>query len=248
MPRMRRFTLPLMRLLNSTKNHSQVVIENLSGLASMGAKKRRRSRFNRILNRAQYQKLQKVVAYKLAVAGLPGAREVHPRYTSQACPLCGSISAENRLKTVASDGVQTHEFKCVSCGFSDDADLNAARNIALKRLWRDALSPALRTASFNEVPENKSFSSFLKFRAERRGERACDRKVGSFERTGLDAQYGDGEVAPGGNAVEPRSGPNTPASKNSPTMQSAVSPSDENSRPLTRGCPMDDGSLLRQRR
>src|SRR6516162_2523328 len=240
MPRMRRFTLPLMRLLNSTKNHSQVVIENLSGLASMGAKKRRRSRFNRMLNRAQYQKLQKVLSYKLAVAGLPAAREVHPSYTSQACPLCGSISAENRLKTATSDGV-THEFKCVSCGFSDDADLNAARNIALKRLWRDGLSPALRTASFNEVPENKSFSSFLKFRAERRGERACDRKVGSSGRAGLGAQYEDGEVAPGGNAAEPRPGPNTPASENSPTMQSAVSPSDENSRPLTKSVRLSDG-------
>jgi IS605 OrfB family transposase len=46
----------------ATKNHSQVVIENLSGLASTGGK-RRRSRFNRILNRAQYQKLQKVLSY-----------------------------------------------------------------------------------------------------------------------------------------------------------------------------------------
>jgi transposase len=35
----------------ATKNHSQVVIENLSGLASTGGK-RRRSHFNRILNRA----------------------------------------------------------------------------------------------------------------------------------------------------------------------------------------------------
>jgi len=129
----------------------------------------------------------------------------------------------------------------VSCGFSDDADLNAARNIALKRLWRDGLSPALRTASFNEVPENKGFPSFLKFRAERRGERACDRKVGSSGLAGLDAQYEDGEVAPGGNAVEPRPGPNTPASKNSPTMQSAVSPSDENSRLLTKSVRLSDG-------
>ena len=130
----------------------------------------------------------------------------------------------------------------MSCGFSDDADLNAARNIALKRLWRDGLPPALRTISFNELPENKSFSSFLKFRAERRGERACDREVGSSGRAGLDAQYEDGEVAPGGNAVEPRSGPNTPASENSPTMQSAVSPSDENSHPLTKSVrlPHDD--------
>jgi hypothetical protein len=138
------------------------------------------------------------------------------------------------LKVAAPDGVQTREFKCVSCGFSDDADLNAARNIALKRLWRDELSPALRTVRFNEVPENKSFSCFLKFRAKRRGERACGRKVGSSGRAGLDAQYEDGEVAPGGNAVEPRSGPDTHASKNSSTMLSAVSPSDEASRPLAK--------------
>jgi IS605 OrfB family transposase len=65
----------------ATRNHSQVVIENLSGLASTGGK-RRRSRFNRILNRAQYQKLQRVLSYKLAVAGLPAAREVRPSYTS----------------------------------------------------------------------------------------------------------------------------------------------------------------------
>jgi hypothetical protein len=129
----------------------------------------------------------------------------------------------------------------VSCGFSDDADLNAARNIALKRLWRDGLSPALRSVSFNNASENKSFSSFLKFRAERRGERACDRKVGSSGRAGLDARYEDGEVAPGGNAVEPRSGPNTPASKNSPTMQSEVSPSDENSRELAKSVRLPDG-------
>jgi hypothetical protein len=101
--------------------------------------------------------------------------------------------------------------------------------------------PWLAESEFNEVPENKSFSSFLKFRAERRGERACDRKVGSSGRAGLDAQYEDGEVAPGGNAVEPRSGPNTPASKNSPTMQSAVSPSDENSRPLAKSVRLPDG-------
>jgi IS605 OrfB family transposase len=213
----------------AAKHRAQVVMENLAPMSSR-AGKRAKSNFNRVLNRSQYQKLQKVLKYKLAVAGLSPAREVHPGYTSQACPACGHISSENRAKVAVGDGFRTHEFKCVACGFADDADLNASRNIALKRMWRDSLSPALRSAGFKEVPEAKNFSTFLKIHAERRGERAYDRQVGSFGRAGLDAQYEDGEVAPSGAGdgivVEPRSGSNTPAGKNSPTMQSVVSPSD----------------------
>jgi IS605 OrfB family transposase len=210
------------------KHGSQVIMENLSAMTSRRGK-RRKSPFNRVLNRSQYAKLQKVLAYKLAVAGLSPAREVHPSYTSQACPTCGHISRENRVKVAIGDGFRTHEFKCVACAFTDDADLNASRNIALKWLWRNGLSPALRNVPLKEVPEHKNFSSFLKFCAARRGERACDQMVGSFGRADLDAQYEDGEVAPSeisvGITVEPRSGSNTPAGKNSPTMQSAVSPS-----------------------
>ena len=46
---------------------------------------------------------------------------VHPRNTSRACPECGHVSAENR-KTQA-------DFCCTQCGYSKNADLNAARNI-----------------------------------------------------------------------------------------------------------------------
>jgi putative transposase len=49
---------------------------------------------------------------------------VDPRYTSQTCSHCGHVSAENRKD-------QAH-FKCVSCGFDLNADVNAALNI--KRL------------------------------------------------------------------------------------------------------------------
>ena len=225
----------------AVEHRAQVVMENLSPMTSRRGK-RGKSNFNRVLNRSQYQKLQKVLSYKLAIAGLSPAREVHPGYTSQACPACGHISKENRAKLPHADGFRTHEFKCVACEFADDADLNASRNIALKRLWRDSLSPALRSTTFKEMPKSKNFSTFLKFHAERRGERAYDRKVGSFGRAGLDAQYEDGEVAPSGNAVEPRSGPNTPAGKNSPTMQSAVSPSDGNPlSPLTKTKGFPDG-------
>jgi IS605 OrfB family transposase len=210
------------------KYRSQIYMENLSPLVASG-KKRKRSSFNRLLNRSQYQKLQRVLAYKLSVAGLPATREVHPGYTSQACPICGHISRDNRAKLPEADGFRTHEFRCVQCGYSQDADLNASRNIALKRLWRESLSPALARTPFKDVPESKSFSAFLRLHAERRGESAYDRKVGSFGRSGLDAQFEDGEVAPDGNIDEPRSGPNTPASKNPSSKLSAISPSGENS-------------------
>jgi IS605 OrfB family transposase len=48
---------------------------------------------------------------------------VEPQYTSQQCSKCGYIDKENR---------ETRDnFKCKKCGFEIDADINAARNIAL---------------------------------------------------------------------------------------------------------------------
>jgi predicted RNA-binding Zn-ribbon protein involved in translation (DUF1610 family) len=45
---------------------------------------------------------------------------MNPRYTSQRCSHCGHIAAENRDK---------EKFACISCGHSEHADINAARNI-----------------------------------------------------------------------------------------------------------------------
>ncbi len=46
---------------------------------------------------------------------------VPPQNTSRTCPACGHVAKENR-KTRA-------QFECVACGYSENADLNAARNI-----------------------------------------------------------------------------------------------------------------------
>lgn len=51
---------------------------------------------------------------------------VNPAYTSQTCSCCGHVSKENR-KTQA-------KFICVECGHSDNADINAAKNILKKGL------------------------------------------------------------------------------------------------------------------
>ena len=214
-------------------HQAQVIIENLGPMTSRSGK-RKRSNFNRVLNRSQYQKLENVLTYKLAVVGLPVPISVHPGYTSQTCPCCGHCDSANREKRPDGDGFKLDIFKCADCGFTDDADLNAARVIALKRIWRESLSPALRAKKMEEIPVGKSFKEFLRNRAERRGERSCAREGGSSGSAGLDGRYEDGEVPPSaaydGGAVEPRSGSNTPAGKNTPTKQLAVSPLDENPR------------------
>lgn len=51
---------------------------------------------------------------------------VNPRYTSQMCNSCGHTSSDNR-KTQS-------KFECVECGHTDNADINAAKNILKKGL------------------------------------------------------------------------------------------------------------------
>ena len=50
---------------------------------------------------------------------------VDPKFTSQRCSECGSVSAEHR---------QRKRYDCAECGMTEDADVNAARNILHKAL------------------------------------------------------------------------------------------------------------------
>ena len=50
--------------------------------------------------------------------------EVDPQYTSQECSQCGHVSAESRISQA--------KFICVECGHSENADINAAKNILHK--------------------------------------------------------------------------------------------------------------------
>jgi putative transposase len=53
----------------------------------------------------------------------PGRVEkINPAFTSQCCSACGHIAAESRKSQAL--------FACVACNFADNADVNAARNIA----------------------------------------------------------------------------------------------------------------------
>jgi IS605 OrfB family transposase len=47
--------------------------------------------------------------------------KVDPSYTSQQCSKCGSIHKNNR---------SNEQFLCISCGYEEDADFNAALNLS----------------------------------------------------------------------------------------------------------------------
>lgn len=76
---------------------------------------------NAFLKRWTYHDLQEKIRYKAEEVGI-NVIMIDPRYTSQRCSKCGSIEKENR--------VSQERFSCQNCGFSCNADYNAALNIA----------------------------------------------------------------------------------------------------------------------
>lgn len=63
-----------------------------------------------------------MLEYKAERAGTRFLK-VDPKYTSQTCSRCGTVDGESR---------KDERFRCVHCGFTDDADHNAAVNVLLR--------------------------------------------------------------------------------------------------------------------
>jgi len=72
---------------------------------------------NREILRTGWADLRQKLEYKAAKV-----IAVNPAYTSQKCHECGAVDAASRRSQA--------EFVCTSCGHTDNADLNAAKNIA----------------------------------------------------------------------------------------------------------------------
>lgn len=94
-----------------------IALEDLKGIRSrIRASKKQR----RILHSWAFADLQSKIAYKSRLIGV-AVKFVDPRNTSRTCPACGSVSKKNRPTR--------DRFACQSCGFTNDADTNAAVNI-----------------------------------------------------------------------------------------------------------------------
>ena len=106
------------------KSHGTVVVERLQ-IANMV---RARSSLARRILDAGWGRLVEMIRYKLAWQG-GQLVEVPAAYSSQMCSSCGHVDAGSRSAEV---------FCCRSCGYSDHADLNAAK-VLKSRANRSAL-------------------------------------------------------------------------------------------------------------
>ena len=111
------------------KNHALVVIEDLrvshmsrsakGTIEAPGRNVRAKAGLNKSILDQGWGEFRRQLEYKaLWTGGVLVA--VPPQYTSQTCPECGLVDAGNRRKT---------KFKCLGCGHTADADVNAAINI-----------------------------------------------------------------------------------------------------------------------
>ncbi len=113
-----------------SKNHAVVVIEDLA-VANMsrsakgtkeypGRNVRAKSGLNRSILDQGWGEFGRQLEYKLLWLGGKLVK-VPPAYTSQTCSKCDHVAKESRKSQAV--------FTCVSCGYVDNADTNAAKNI-----------------------------------------------------------------------------------------------------------------------
>jgi putative transposase len=104
---------------NIVKNYSAIYVEDLkiSNMIKLNSTLARR-----IADNAWFQ-FRTFLTYKSKLAG-KHFYAVNPAYTSQQCSSCAAIDKKSRLSQ--------SEYCCTSCGYIDNADKNAAKNIKVK--------------------------------------------------------------------------------------------------------------------
>jgi len=105
---------------------------------SPGKKVRQKSGLNRAILSQGWGIFLTILDYKLSRNGGHLVR-VPPRYTSQTCSVCGHAAPESRKTQEA--------FVCMTCGYAENADVNAARNILRAGQARSACSEAKTSES-----------------------------------------------------------------------------------------------------
>lgn len=111
------------------RNHDAIFVEDLQVKNMMRSAKgtveepgrnvAQKTGLNRSMSEQAWSTFFFMLEYKAERAGTRFER-VDPKYTSQTCSRCGTVDAESR---------KDERFRCVHCGFTDDADHNAAVNV-----------------------------------------------------------------------------------------------------------------------
>lgn len=100
------------------KYHAGIIqMEDLSGFSN--------EQSENLLKNWSYYDLQEKIIYKAKENGIEVIL-IDPKYTSKRCSECGNIDDKNR------DCKKDQEhFKCTACNYTDNADINASKNIAI---------------------------------------------------------------------------------------------------------------------
>ncbi len=106
-------------LVESNPKHTLFVLEDLSGVRSAIERIRREDRYVSVS--WSFYDLEQKLKYKAAL-NESSVITVDPRYTSQACPVCGHTEKSNRNKKL-------HIFKCMCCGYTSNDDRIGAMNL-----------------------------------------------------------------------------------------------------------------------
>jgi putative transposase len=116
-------------------NHGIIVLEALKTKNMMksargtienpGKNVKAKSGLNRSIADEAWYLFEQLLKYKIERLG-GSLAYVDPKYTSQQCSKCKYISSKNRISQ--------SNFKCKSCGYNVNADLNASKNILSRYL------------------------------------------------------------------------------------------------------------------
>ena len=101
-------------------NYDTIAVEDLKVKNMSQGKGQGKKALNKHIRESYWGSIRQCIEYKAAASGVEFVA-VDPAYTSQTCNACGHVSRENRK---AQD-----RFVCVECGHTDNADINAAKNI-----------------------------------------------------------------------------------------------------------------------
>jgi putative transposase len=132
------------RIVESVEPGTTIVVENLVDIRKRTKQRGRESR--RRMHSWSFAQLRGFLEYKAEEKGC-SVVGIDPRHTSQMCSRCGFVHRSNR----SSQSV----FKCRSCGYELNADLQASINIARKYLAGDGIS-----VSGGLLPTSLSSQSF----------------------------------------------------------------------------------------
>jgi len=108
------------------RTNRALVLEDLKGIRSRTRVLRAEQRHRH--SNWSFSQLRQFVTYKALLLGIPLVL-IDPRYTSQKCSQCGQTERANRVSQAS--------FKCKKCGYTCNADVNAATNIK----WAAANQP-----------------------------------------------------------------------------------------------------------